>query len=75
MFHSNFQDAALLPVNSIPEKLRSNRYGSIDGERGIKLTTDLLLAFFNTQLKAAPISKFLEIEKTYSEIRIETPDE
>lgn len=71
MFHSNFQDAALLPVNSMPENLRSNRYGSIDGERGVKLTTELLSAFFDAQLKSAPINNFLEIEKTYPEIRIE----
>lgn len=71
MFHTNFQDAAILPANSMPENLRNNRYGSIDGERGVKLTINLLSAFFNAQLKSEPINNLLEIEKTYPEIRIE----
>jgi predicted dienelactone hydrolase len=71
MFHSNFQDAALLPVDSMPEKLRQNRFGKIDGARGVKLSIELVLKFFNAQLKSGPMADFLQTEKRYSEIRIE----
>jgi dienelactone hydrolase len=71
MFHSNFQDAAMLPPVSIPENLRANRYGTIEGERGVRLINELVRAFFDSQLRAKPIDDFIKIEKKYSEIRIE----
>lgn len=46
MFHANFQDEALLPVSAIPQKLRGTRFGSIDGVRGLELTSRLLAGFF-----------------------------
>ena len=46
MFHANFQDSALLSASAMPRKLRENRYGSIDGARGLDLTVRLLAAFF-----------------------------
>lgn len=71
MFHTNFQDAALLPPGSMPLSLRTNRYGSIDGERGVKLSTELILKFFDAELNNSPNADFLEIEKKSPEIRIE----
>ena len=50
MFHSNFQDDALLPAQAIPPKLRGTRFGSIDGARGIDLSARLLAAFFAATL-------------------------
>lgn len=47
MFHANFQDSALLPASAMPEKLRENRYGTIDGARGLDLTVRLLDSFFS----------------------------
>jgi dienelactone hydrolase len=46
MFHANFQDEALLPVSAIPGKLRDKRFGSIDGVRGLQLTSRLHAGFF-----------------------------
>ncbi len=46
MFHANFQDEALLPASAIPKKLRGTRFGSIDGLRGLELTSRLLAGFF-----------------------------
>lgn len=50
MFHSNFQDEALLPPAAIPRKLRGNRFGSIDGARGLELASRLLAGFFAEHL-------------------------
>ena len=50
MFHSNFQDEALLPVAAVPSKLRGTRFGSIDGARGIDLSVRLLAGFFAATL-------------------------
>lgn len=47
MFHANFQDSALLPASAMPEKLRENRYGTIDGARGLRFTVQLLDGFFS----------------------------
>lgn len=50
MFHSNFQDEALLPAYAIPERKRGSRFGSIDGARGLELITRLLAGFFAAAL-------------------------
>jgi predicted dienelactone hydrolase len=75
MFHSNFQDAALLPADSMPEKLRQNRFGKIEGARGVKVSTELALVFFNAHLKAGSAKVFLKIAERYPEIRIESKDQ
>ena len=46
MFHTNFQDDALLPASAMTRKQRKNRFGTIDGARGLDLTTRLLASFF-----------------------------
>jgi dienelactone hydrolase len=50
MFHSNFQDEALLPAAAIPAKLRGTRFGSMDGARGIEVSARLLAGFFAATL-------------------------
>lgn len=72
MYHINFQDAALLPIDSMTENLRKNRFGAIDGKRGIDLINNILIQFFDSQLKSASLDNFAAIEKKYPEIRIET---
>lgn len=51
MYHSNFQDYALLPENSIPENIRKIRLGPINGEKCLRLITATTLAFFNETLR------------------------
>ncbi len=70
MYHSNFQDAALLPSGSVPDKLSKTRFGPIDGERGLRLSTELVARFFDLHLRSRPISGFLALQSQYPEIRI-----
>lgn len=51
MYHSNFQDYALLPENRIPENIRKTRLGPINGEKCLRLITATTLAFFNETLR------------------------
>lgn len=51
MYHSNFQDYALLPENRIPENIRKIRLGPINGEKCLRLITATTLAFFNETLR------------------------
>lgn len=67
MFHSNFQDQALLSASAIPPKLRAKRFGTIDGARGLDLTSRLLAGFFAESLGgpsaedvASTVAKFSE---------------
>lgn len=53
MFHANFEDSALLPAAAMPRKLRANRYGSIDGARGLDFTVRLLAGFFAEAMDGA----------------------
>lgn len=75
MFHTNFQDAALLPADSVPANLRANRFGTIEGARGVRLAADLVRRFFDAQLKNAPFENFLRLERDYPEIKIQTKPE
>lgn len=71
MFHSNFQDAALLPPTSMPENLRRSRFGSIEGSRGLTITTELIARFFETHLNGGSGSEFLSLEQKFTETRFE----
>jgi len=67
MFHANFEDSALLPASAMPRKLRENRYGSIDGARGLDLTVRLLAGFFSETLGGAPIDGVQAVVKQFPE--------
>lgn len=71
MFHTNFQDVAVLPPTSMPENLRQNRFGKIEGTKGIKIVNDLILNFLEFKFQRRSLDDFLNLEKQYSEIRIE----
>lgn len=70
-FHLNFLDAALLSAEAMPTNLRKDRFGKIDGLRGINITAGLLVKFFDAQLNNQTKADFSEMAKKYSEIRIE----
>jgi predicted dienelactone hydrolase len=70
-YHSNFQDAALLPPAAVPAKLRQNRFGRYDGAQGLHLTGQLLTAFFNAELRQQPIDSLLALRHRYPAMRIE----
>lgn len=51
MYHSNYQDYALLPKSLIPEKIRKWRLGPIDGDKGLMLIKQTLITYFDEMLK------------------------
>jgi hypothetical protein len=55
----------------VSNRFSSNFFGKIEGERGVRLTAELVRAFFDSRLKAAPIDDFLKTGKQYSAIKIE----
>jgi pimeloyl-ACP methyl ester carboxylesterase len=67
MFHANFQDEALLPVDAIPKKLRGTRFGSIDGARGLELTSKLLAGFFAETLGGPAADGVEQVVAAYPE--------
>ncbi|WP_400190731.1 hypothetical protein [Hymenobacter sp. B81] len=71
LYHSNFQDAALLPAAAVPDKLRQSRFGPADGARGLRLSAQLLTAFFDAQLRGAPADQLTGLRAAYPEIRLE----
>jgi hypothetical protein len=70
MFHSNFQDAALLSPDSMPENLRKNRFGKIDGLKGVNLSKELLIKFFEAELNGIQPDEFFAVQNKYPEIKI-----
>lgn len=71
MFHTNFQDASVLLPTSMPENLRQNRFGKIEGAKGIKIINELILNFLEFKFQRHSLDDFLNLEKQYSEIRFE----
>lgn len=67
MFHANFQDEALLPADAIPKKLRGTRFGSIDGVRGLVLTSKLLAGFFAETLGGPAADGVEQVVAAYPE--------
>lgn len=73
--HLNFTDAAL--VSSLVEgpQRRWMRWGPIDGERGLRITADLLRAYFDHTLLGRPASRLLvQPELEYPELRVVPPE-
>jgi pimeloyl-ACP methyl ester carboxylesterase len=56
MYHSNFQDYALLPVEAIPGNLRKSRLGPIDGKACLQLINKILVMYFDETLKKQRVS-------------------
>ena len=69
--HLNFTDAALVsPLIEGPQR-RWMRWGSIDGARGLRITSDLVRAFFDHALLGRPADELLvHPESRYPELRI-----
>ncbi|MCJ0826560.1 alpha/beta hydrolase [Luteimonas sp. 50] len=67
MFHANFQDEALLPASAIPQELRGTRFGSIDGVRGLELTSRLLAGFFAGSLGGPAAEEVDKVVAAYPE--------
>jgi hypothetical protein len=69
--HLNFTDAALVsPLIEGPQR-RWMRWGSIDGARGLRITSDLVRAFFDHTLLGRPVDELLvHPESRYPELRV-----
>ena len=69
MYHSNFQDYALLPYTLIPENIRKWRLGPIDGSKCLLLIKQILITHFNEVLKDKK-GDWQKLEEEHSSIRI-----
>ena len=69
--HLDFTDAALVSQLIEGPQRRWMRWGSIDGARGLRITSDLVRAFFDHTLLGRPRDQLLvHPESRYSELRI-----
>jgi pimeloyl-ACP methyl ester carboxylesterase len=73
--HLNFTDAALVsPLVEGPQR-RWMRWGPIDGARGLRITADLVRAFFDHTLLDRPMNQLLaRPESEYPELRVVTDE-
>jgi dienelactone hydrolase len=69
--HLNFTDAALVsPLIEGPQR-RWMRWGSIDGARGLRITADLVRAFFDHTLLDRPLDQLLvRPDSAYPELHV-----
>jgi hypothetical protein len=73
--HLNFTDAAVLSQLIDGPQRRWMRWGPIDGERGLRITADLVRAFFDHTLLGRPADMLLvHPELRYSELRVVPPE-
>jgi pimeloyl-ACP methyl ester carboxylesterase len=69
--HLNFTDAALVSAVIEGPQRRWMRWGPIDGERGLRITADLVRAFFDHSLLGRPADPLLvQPELTYPQLRV-----
>lgn len=69
IYHSNFQDYALLAPEVIPETIRNARLGPIDGRTGLQRITFILRTYLDRVLKGAKVD-WQSISRQYPEVRI-----
>lgn len=74
MYHSNFQDAAIMPRETLPKEALEKRLGKIDGKRGLILSADLIDAFFKRNLYNTGSDFVLNAAKQYPEVITEIPE-
>jgi dienelactone hydrolase len=69
--HLNFTDAALASSLIEGPQRRWMRWGSIDGARGLRITSELVRAFFDHTLLGRPVDDLLvRPESRYPELRV-----
>lgn len=73
--HLNFTDAALVSAIIEGPQRRWMRWGPIAGERGLRITADLVRAFFDHTLLGRPADTLLvHPELRYAELRLVPPE-
>ncbi|WP_247237085.1 alpha/beta fold hydrolase [Telluribacter sp. SYSU D00476] len=71
MYHSNFQDYALLPTVMIPENIRKYRLGPIDGNKCLQLISKTLISYFDEALNGKKADR-APFEKENPDLRVTT---
>lgn len=66
--HSDFLDVALVEARITDPKLRWMRVGPIAGERALRITRDVVRAFFDRELRSAPGDLLAEPGRAYPEL-------
>jgi pimeloyl-ACP methyl ester carboxylesterase len=69
MYHSNFQDYALMPDGWITENIRKARLGPIDGKSCLQLITNTLITYFDQELKGKR-ADWKSLEKDHKIMRV-----
>jgi hypothetical protein len=73
--HLNFTDAALVSALIDGPQRRWMRWGPIDGARGLRITADVVRAFFDHALLGKPLDTLLvQPELKYPELRLVPPE-
>lgn len=66
--HSDFLDVALVESRIADPKLRWMRVGPIAGERALRITRDVVRAFFDRELRSAPGDLLADPGRAYPEL-------
>lgn len=70
--HLNFTDAALASDHAVTREARWMKFGSIDGERGLTITRDLVRSFFDQVFGRGDSGEvFTTTEHRFAEVRVE----
>lgn len=70
--HLNFTDAALASVNAQSREARWMKFGSIDAERGLTITSNLVRSFFDQIFARTDVGDlFTSPERHFAEVRVQ----
>ena len=70
--HLNFTDAAIVSAHAQSREARWMKFGTIDGERGLTITAELVRMFFDQTFGRAHVGEdFRSAEAHFAEVRVE----
>ncbi|TFW24042.1 hypothetical protein E4L96_06375 [Massilia arenosa] len=70
--HANFLDAALIAPSAMDAKQRAERFGTMDGTRGLLMTADVVTSWFDAALgKGQPVAALRASAARYPELSLQ----
>lgn len=73
MYHSNFQDAAIVPKALLAEEVLNKKIGVIDGKAGLFMISDLIASFFKNEFSVEDTPLFSSVLEKYPGLYIPAP--
>jgi hypothetical protein len=67
--HFSFSDQILLKSQYFIRTLQRLQKGGLDGQRGLRITTDYVHTFFDVYLKGAPVSLMDNLRQAWPEVQ------